>query len=199
MPTPEPDSDLGGKVDNLAESVEGLREDQRENKRAQEENTAAQQEATRALLEKQSKAEEALAATQRQGRKTRRQTRALVVLAAIQLVIIGWLYRDARQREAENVDRLVAACQSSNGAREQSQARIEDAGSTLTDSFARVIAGSNTTMTPEAEAQFYGLFGQVKADYVQHMRDNWPVELRPRGCSEDAVTAATVVGTTKAG
>lgn len=128
-------------------------------------------------------------------RRSIRRSNIIGVLGAVSfLFVVIWLWHDARNRDHDNVARLVAACESSNKAREQSQARIEDAGGTLTDSFARVIASANPAMTPEAAARTAGLFEKVKADYVQHMRDNWPVELRPRDCSAEAVTAPTVVG-----
>lgn len=94
----------------------------------------------------------------------------IAIVAVALLVVVRW--RDDREQKH-------AACVASNRARLQSQARIEDAGSTLADSFARVIAAANP---PKDQAAFTALFEGVKADYVQHMRDNWSPDLKPRDC-----------------
>lgn len=107
---------------------------------------------------------------------TARRSQRLSVIALVAVMLLfGWKWRDDRARDH-------AACEASNRSRQSSQARVEDAGSTLTDSFARVIAASNPAMTPEAADRFNSLFEQVKVDYVQHMRDNWSPDLRPRAC-----------------
>lgn len=115
------------------------------------------------------------AVLERKLRTARRSIRLSVIALAAVVLLFGLKWRDDHVR-------AVAACESSNRARESSQARIEDAGNTLTDSFARVIAASNPTATPEADARRDDLFAQVKDDYVQHMRANWSVDLQPRDC-----------------
>lgn len=105
--------------------------------------------------------------------KTARRSIRLSVLAlVVVMLLVGLKWRDDRYR-------TIAACKASNRAREQSQARIEDAGSTLADSIARVVSAANPPANPEA---FDALFDGIKSDYVAHMRDNWSADLRPRSC-----------------
>jgi hypothetical protein len=172
LPAPEPD-DLGRRVDNLADSVNGLRE-------AHEENTVE-------LRTKQAKSDRALAETRRQGKRL-----AAVALVGF-LVAAGfglWIVRDARQQSADNVRNDIVNCLNSNRARAARQARDEQLGETL------LVAaiGNSPAATPEEQMRRNVYVAQITAAYKQKLRDTLPPELQQRDCSEEAVTAPTLVG-----
>lgn len=106
--------------------------------------------------------------------KARLSIRLSVAAIVAVALLVGFKWQDDRRK-------AVADCKAANRTREQSEVRTEEAGSTLIDSFARVISAANPPKDPDA---FAALFDKVKTDYVQRMRDNYnqSADLRPRSC-----------------
>jgi hypothetical protein len=115
---------------------------------------------------------------------------ALILVVALVVVLVAVRWRDDRSQDQARTDLLVAACLNTNAARQASQARIEQAGGLLLDALVEITPAASQAEKDRVNV----LIAQVEASYVAKMRETWPVELRPRDCSEGAVTSPTVVG-----
>lgn len=182
MPTPE--TELGARVDNLAESVDNLRDAVYDEKEAREENT-------RVLLDKQSMSDRAMQATQQQARRTRRQGIALAVVSVVAFLVVGgliaWLRQDANRRSEARDAALVVGCLNANESRAAIELRFEQ--------MIIQLGSLNTPSDPAAvEAR-----RQLIDGFVAEFRQSMPAALQPRDCSERAATQPTLVATTQPG